>query len=269
MTSPEHQQPPSPESDPLPHTWESDAIAEVLGSTAEPRVDHLHGQGVRFRLGEPPDTELELFPTTQTVRLTGEDLQLSLFRQEAPKLAPHAVIFELRDQPERRWLSVSPIGATTLFYNPDIPERPETPQDAATTEKRPITPYPEEAPLLDDATVPQEASPPPSPQAAERQEQQERVQLAGRLGTDVRYRTTKSGKLIAKFPLAIKEDDGTTTWKDVLLFGERAGRLREGNAPTKGQFVEVVGYAHEREVKGKDGTTRTVSDIYAVVVKTS
>ena len=269
MTSPEHQPAPAPEAAPLASPWEPEAIAEVLGSPAEPRVDHLHGQGVRFRLGDPPKTELELFPATHTVRLTGEDLQLSLFGQEAPALAPEGVVFELRDQPERRWLSVSPTGATTLVYNPGVPARLETAQDALTIEKRPITPYQEEEPLLDDATAPQEASPPPSPQVADRQQQQERVQLAGRLGTDIRYRTTRSGKLIAKFPLAIKEDDGTTTWKDVLLFGDRAGRLREGNAPTKGKFVEVVGYVHEREVKGKDGTTRTVSEIYAVVVKTS
>jgi hypothetical protein len=268
MTSPE-QQPLVPKSDPLPDPWNPDAIAEVLETTAEPRIDHLHGQGVRFRVGEPPGTELELFPATHTVRLTGEDLQLSLFRQGAPTLAPEGVIFELRDQPERRWLAVSPTGATTLFYNPDIPARPETPQHATITEKRPITPYRQEAPLLDDATAPQGASLSLLPHSAERQEQQERVQLAGRLGTEVRYRTTRSGKLVAKFPLAIKADDGSTTWKDVLLFGERADRLREGTAPTKGQYVEVIGYVHEREVKGRHGTTRTVSDIYAVVVKTS
>lgn len=269
MTSPEHQPTPVPESNPDPYTWEPEAIAEVLGAAAEPRVDHLHGQGVRFRLGAPPETELELFPATHTVRLTGKDFQLSLFQQEAPTLAPEGVVFENRDQPERRWLSVSPTGETTLFSIPDTPERPETSQDAVMKGKHSITPYREEAALLDDATTPQEAFAAPSDPATERQEQQERVQLAGRLGTDVRYRTTRSGKLIAKFPLAIKEDDGSTTWKDVLLFGERAGRLREGTSPTKGQYVEVVGYVHEREVKRKDGTTRTVSDIYAVLVKSS
>jgi single-stranded DNA-binding protein len=125
----------------------------------------------------------------------------------------------------------------------------------------------EEVPLLDDATAPQEASQPSSPQSAERQEQQERIQLAGRLGTDIRYRTTRSGKLIAKFPLAIKQEDGSTKWKDVKVFGERAAKLQAGDQLRRGQYTEITGYVHQREVTRKDGTTRTVEEIYAVVVK--
>jgi single-stranded DNA-binding protein len=93
------------------------------------------------------------------------------------------------------------------------------------------------------------------------------VRLTGRLGTDVRYRTTRNGKTVASFALAIKQDNGSTRWQDVLVFNERADKLRAGAAPKKGQFCEVIGYVHQKEVKGKDGAVRTVEELYAVVVK--
>lgn len=98
-------------------------------------------------------------------------------------------------------------------------------------------------------------------------ETEERIRLAGRLGTEIRYRTTRSGKLIASFPIAITQDDGTVRWQDVLLFGDKAARLRDGDAPKRGQYTEVVGYLHQKHVKNKDGTTRLVEEVYGVVVK--
>ncbi|WP_328967622.1 hypothetical protein [Streptomyces sp. NBC_00239] len=49
------------------------------------------------------------------------------------------------------------------------------------------------------------------PTVADRQ----RVKLVGRIGRTPTVRETAAGKLVAKFPLAVHLDDGTTKWHDV------------------------------------------------------
>ncbi|MGH2530916.1 MAG: single-stranded DNA-binding protein [Thermomicrobiales bacterium] len=260
-------QPPSP---PERETkrWDTEAIADALGVPIESRVDQLYGQGVRFRLGQSPGTELELFPTSRTVRVTSEDMQLSLFRQDPPQLADEGVLFELPSRASRRWLSVSPDGVATLFYEPATSsEATESASQTPDTVEYPNSRRADDDAVSDDSAAPHAVSKSLSPDSPSSQEQEARVRLAGRLGTDVRYRTTRNGKLVASFPLGIKEEDGSTRWQDVLVFGERAANLRAGAAPTKGQYTEVIGYVHQREVTGKDGQRRTVEELYAVVVK--
>ncbi|GHB60574.1 hypothetical protein GCM10010347_33280 [Streptomyces cirratus] len=98
----------------------------------------------------------------------------------------------------------------------------------------------------------------------------ERVKLVGRIGRTPTVRETAGGKLVAKFPLAIHLEDGTTKWQDVLAFGDRAQALQkraEAGELLKGNEVEVVGYPHIREYKGRDGTPKTAQEIYSVAVK--
>ncbi len=101
------------------------------------------------------------------------------------------------------------------------------------------------------------------PEARER----ERVQLAGRLGQDPRMRTTPKGTLIASFPLGVKDQANLdkTTWHTVLAFQKRAEQVR--NSLKKGDPVEVIGYVHEREIPRRDGTIRTVHEVYATIIK--
>lgn len=260
MTERSHPTPP-PERDPT--GWDAEKIAETLGTSAEPRLDALHGQGLRYRLGEPPGTELELFPAARTIRLTSPELQLHLAEQDAPHLAPEGVIFET----PHRLLVVTPAGAVTLRAEPVPAAPPRTAQDAPDVAERPNTSQQAGEPLPDDSTAPQDIPQIVSATRAPEQPEQERVTLAGRLGTDIRYRTTRNGKLIAAFPLAIKQDDGTTRWQDVLLFGERAAKLRAGTPPKRGHYTEVIGYVHHRTITGKDGSHRTVTEIYAVALR--
>ena len=93
------------------------------------------------------------------------------------------------------------------------------------------------------------------------------MQLAGRLGQNPRTRTTPKGTLIASFPLGVKDeaDLTKTTWHQVLAFRERAQQVRD--TLTKGMPVEVIGYVHEREIPRRDGSTRTVQEIYSTVIK--
>ncbi|MCX4956878.1 single-stranded DNA-binding protein [Streptomyces virginiae] len=98
----------------------------------------------------------------------------------------------------------------------------------------------------------------------------ERVKLVGRIGRTPTVRETAGGKLVAKFPLAVHLEDGTTKWHDVLAFNDRAAAFKkriEAGELVKGNEIEVVGYRHERDYQGRDGTTKTAQEIYSVAVK--
>ncbi|WP_330286323.1 single-stranded DNA-binding protein [Streptomyces sp. NBC_00576] len=99
--------------------------------------------------------------------------------------------------------------------------------------------------------------------------ERQRVKLVGRLGRTPTVRETAGGKLVGKFPLAVHLDDGTTKWHNIVAFGERAAALKtrtEAGELVKGNEIEVVGYLHEREYQGRDGTTKTAQEIYSVAV---
>jgi hypothetical protein len=96
------------------------------------------------------------------------------------------------------------------------------------------------------------------------EQEQLRLHLAGRVGADPVFRTTPKGTLVGRFPLAIHNPDNTTTWQQVLAFNARAEKLRD--TIHKGDAVQVVGYVHEREGKGRDGQPRTIRELYAVTV---
>jgi single-strand DNA-binding protein len=88
--------------------------------------------------------------------------------------------------------------------------------------------------------------------------------ITGRVGQQPTIKQIKTG-LMAKFPVAEHQPDGTTTWHTIVAFGKTAEGLRE--SLEKGRMVTVAGYPHEREVSGKAGQTRTVTEIYLADVK--
>jgi single-strand DNA-binding protein len=86
-----------------------------------------------------------------------------------------------------------------------------------------------------------------------------------RVGRDPRLRHTKTGVLIAKFPLAehVSSPEGgeeVTNWHTVVAFKALAQKVSE--EIKKGDAVKVVGYLSERVYAGKSRT-----EINAVVVK--
>jgi hypothetical protein len=94
--------------------------------------------------------------------------------------------------------------------------------------------------------------------------EQMRLSLAGRVGADPTFRVTPKGTLVGRFPLAVHAGDNTTTWEQVLSFNARAEKLKD--AVHKGDAVQVVGYMHEREGRGRDGQPKTIREVYAVTV---
>lgn len=101
--------------------------------------------------------------------------------------------------------------------------------------------------------------------AVEEEEAQQRLTITGRLGRNPHFRTTRNGALIASFPVAVLEDDGSTTWHRVIAFRERAEKLHD--ALQSGDRVEVIGYLHQRERQTRDGLSRTVEELYVAVIK--
>jgi single-stranded DNA-binding protein len=101
----------------------------------------------------------------------------------------------------------------------------------------------------------------PADRAAERRP---RLTLSGRVGANPTVRTTPTGTRIARFPLAVREQ-ATTTWHQILAFNARAEQVQA--SVSKGDAVEVIGYPHEREQRRRDGSVRTVEEVYAVVIK--
>jgi len=139
---------------------------------------------------------------------------------------------------------------------PDV--RPMIQQVQAESTPEPVKPTDE---------APQQEQGSKDPEAGETERQ--RVKLVGRLGRTPTVRETAGGKLVGKFPLAVHLDDGTTKWHNILAFGERAAAIKtrtEAGELVKGNEIEVVGYLHEREYQGRDGTTKTAQEIYSVAV---
>ncbi len=247
-------------------SWDVGALSEALGATPDIATDVAHGTGVGWWLGPDHTTHLEAFPQSGVVRITGQDLQLALFRQNRPPVIEPSgnVVFEIQAEPAGRWLSVSPRGEATLFYDPQATTtRAETAPTGSAAPERPDIPLspenvPTDHPEPQDATL-QTSLPEP------RQTKQPRVSYSGRLGTDPRCRTTPREVLVCSFPVAERQEGfDKPKWRNTVTFKALAQRVKE--TMKKGDMVDVIGYEHPKTRKGKDGKTRHETEIYAVVV---
>jgi single-strand DNA-binding protein len=121
----------------------------------------------------------------------------------------------------------------------------------------------EPTPALEELVSPEIDASLPLPDSP--QERQSRVTLFGRVGAGPRFRTTPKGRLVASFPLAVRESEEQTTWHTIVAFDKRAEQVRESLA--KGQALEVIGYLHQRERQLRDGRTKRIEQIYAVAIR--
>jgi hypothetical protein len=224
------------------------------------------GQGHSLLVGPERATELEVYPHTQTVRVTTSTARIELFRQTSPTITPEGVVFAQEHTTQALRLRLAPSGevdlAITLKTPQNVIERPPMPVRGGGGIQEPFS---EETGGDDDlvtAATPSEQGTPPT---EDHPEKQQRITIAGRVGKAPHLRTTKSGRVVASFPVAVHNEDGTTTWRTVVVFDARAKKLSETVA--SGQSIEVIGYLHERETKTKGGKPKTVHEVYAAVVK--
>ena len=172
--------------------------------------------------------------------------------------AIYQVLIEIRD--ELRRLHTPParppdwVPGITLFRG-SAPEPTAAPTESPPPATAPVAP-PEPALPTAPAPANQETGPQP---------EKRRVVLTDRVGAAPAFRTTPKGQTIAQFPLGVHPDSETTEWHTILAFGERAEQLR--GTLRKGEQVEVIGYVHTRTIRGKDGKSRTVEEVYASAVR--
>jgi len=80
------------------------------------------------------------------------------------------------------------------------------------------------------------------------------------------FHTTRQGKRVARFRLAVVQEDGATAWHSIKAYGERAAALEEERHQGRldaGTEVALVGYRHTRRRKTKDASkTKQMTEIY-------
>jgi hypothetical protein len=203
-------------------------------------------EGAPVRIAVGKETSLTLHPNEEAVE----------YRQETPN---HTI-----------YLRASKAGEVAFSLTPTL--------RGATTQEQPVPPpqgFLPETVLVDGkalllaaeepgypAKAP-EATAPPKDQARSK-ENKDRVVVTGRVGREPTIKQIKTG-LMAKFPVAEHQPDGSTTWRTIVAFGKQAESLRD--SLIKGRMITVAGYPHEREVTGKAGQTRTVTEIYLAGLK--
>lgn len=261
----------------VPLDWGRAAIAEVLDTAPHHIHDIAWGDGSSYLVGHESEqpTRLDLYPAAGVARLTTGDAQITLFRQSSPSLYTDHLRFEHQGADERQQLILTRQGRLRLDVAPSV-------DDASFLDHRP-SPSVGDEPLqniqndphgADDGIEILPAIETPVTGHSRGQSvvaedpsgktERERVTLSGRLGQAPSFRTTRTGKLIATFPVAVRDEAGATTWHTVLAFDARAEKLRNGFA--KGQAVDIIGYRHQREKQTKAGDTRLVEEIYATVI---
>lgn len=260
-----------------------------MGAQRAPRL--TGGQRLRG------DARLEVYPRTGVTRLTAQGVRVELFGSAVTDVSPGGLEFSRTQPGQDASLTVVPGGGIVFTLVAGGERRPPIQTEPHTTPPSPTSPRlsgPETAQEREDFDTGLRSSPPTedapstspaarepalpspsderttSPQQSAAETEQERISLTGRLGRDPAFRTTKTGSLVGRFPLAVHREDGNTTWHTVLAFGSRAEQLQRRLASgelTQGREVDVVGYLHVNERPGKDGKPRKVQEVYAVAVK--
>ncbi len=229
------------------------SLATALHATPEERLDRHLGRGVAFRLGQKPETQLELFP--QVVRVTLPHAQIAVTRTEAV-VSPEGIAFE---QPDR-FLSVGARGEVLFQYFP--PDRSgesvHAAPDVLIAQPR-LTPQPQHA-----RSEPQEL-PPPSPAStpAPKEQKGKSEKYVGRLG-EIKTHWTKAGKFVAEVEVLVPDPErpGASRLVKLAAFNKMAEALRDSYRP--GQEVTAVGIPHELKRTNRDGKEWTERQLYFV-----
>jgi single-strand DNA-binding protein len=222
---------------------------------------------------------IRLFQTDAYPLPESAPLQIAVGKETSLTLYPKDEALEYRQQtPEHTiYLRASKAGELAFSFTPTSPVRVDQ-------EPSPIPPensVPETVPVSEEALLPEPTHPVvpaqhsenPTPakdqarvasDATRGKDPKERKVITGRVGRVPTVKQIKTG-LMAKFPVGEHHPDGSTTWHTVVAFGKTAEALKD--SLTKGQLITVGGYPHEREITGKAGQTRTVTEIYLAGLK--
>jgi single-strand DNA-binding protein len=205
------------------------------------------------------ETSLTLYPQDEAMEYRQQTPEHTIYLRTSkagelafsftPTASPAARQEPTPTPPQDFWPKPVPVSEAAL-----LPEPAHTAEAAQQPEATPATDRPA---VASDATA-------KSDLATAGKETKERKVITGRVGRVPTVRQIKTG-LMAKFPVAEHQPDGSTTWHTIVAFGKNAEALKD--SLTKGQLITVGGYPHEREITGKAGQKRTVTEIYLAGLK--
>jgi single-strand DNA-binding protein len=200
-------------------------------------------EGAPVRIAVSKEATLTLYPNNEAVE----------YQQQTKE---HAIYLRAAKSGEFAF-SLTPVQGESQAVS-QIPLE-ASPPDAVPVSDEPLLSTPLET------TEPMETrDPAPAKGQAEEKENKERVVITGRVGREPTIKQIKTG-VMAKFPVAQHNPDGSTTWKTIVAFGAKAEALQ--GTLTKGQQITVAGYPHERETTGKAGQKKTVTEVYLAGLK--
>ena len=232
-------------------------ISETLGAAVSPFYDEVAGDGYQATLGKDDgvrSVDVRFFPDTRIARVATGLTDLTLRRAEL-RLNEGEEALDISGARDDEWANLLIYRNGTLILTSAAQRQQEGSE--------------QQVPKLDEATrsAPAQVGTGPAPESRQNEDSAHpRVTLTGRIGTAIRFRTTRNGTIVATFPLAVHGEGGQTTWYTIRTFGDRAKKLQ--GTLLKGQEIEVVGYVHVRDkTNPKTGETRQVEEIYAAVVK--
>jgi single-strand DNA-binding protein len=222
---------------------------------------------------------IRLFQTDAYPLPESAPVQISVGKETSLTLYPQDEALEYRQQtPEHTiYLRTSKAGELAFSFTPTAPTAarqepaPTPPQDfspkTVPVSEAALLPEPAQAVVLaqqPDVPTPTKDRAAVASDATAGKETKERKVITGRVGRVPTVREIKTG-LMAKFPVAEHHPDGSTTWHTIVAFGKNAEALKD--SLTKGQLITVGGYPHEREITGKAGQPRRVTEIYLAGLK--
>jgi len=268
--------------------WDIAAVTAHLNAEPETAHDIRFGTGVRLPAESGDGSVLELYPQHSVVRFLTANLELALADIAPPSVRDAQIVLTQRPTDGSAYVAVLRRDGQLLLSPATqtgevAPRRKAAPNEAANGEREarleqavrmltealercggddPSCPDCGPARAFADSVLGER----PAEQVQTSQLERQRRTVVGRVGAAPGFRTTRNGVTIARFPVAVHNDDGTTRWETVVLFGQRAERVRD--VLQKGQQVEVIGYDHEREMQKRDGARKTVHELYGAVVRT-
>jgi hypothetical protein len=229
--------------------------SEALGAEPHATRDVAHGDGQAMSIG---DTTLEVYPDTGVARVTTPDARYELFRVPTYQLSDE-LVFQQADEARTRLLLRSD-GRVWVYPSLRAAESSRT--EAAPPSDKEVSTTPVEPSTA--VTQPPDGIPGADPEGREPEQQQ----LSGRLGRDPWF-STRGEEPAAGFPLAVNDEQGKTTWHNVVVVGDLVEQLRTGKQTGQiktGRLVELSGTEVVQSEPTAKGGTRTTREFHATVV---
>ena len=239
--------------------FDAAVVGQALGAEPTAMRDIAHGDGEALDVG---DTVLEVYRDAGFARVTTPDAKIELYRVPRYTTSGERVIFEQGDHDDRSRLQVRADGK--VAFHPHL----RAPESSTTNETAPAGRQDSPNPTARSENV--TAASAARAAAPEREETGEvtQVKLQGRLGRDPWF-GTNGEQPIGRFPLAVNDQRGETTWHKVVVFDAAAEQLQEAVSKRsigKGKLVDVTGQTVIREERRANGGVKKSPEFHATAV---